>query len=125
MVMDLMLGELIYLVIGEGAIIIVGLASGISVWQYGLGFLEGVIIAAAIMIHMAVSVEDSVTMYEEEALKYTRKNYIIRMIVLLAVFLVIIFFKLGDIIAALFGLMALKVSAYIQPFTHKFTQKNK
>lgn len=125
MVMDLMLGELIYLVIGEGAIIIVGLASGISVWQYGLGFLEGVIIAAAIMIHMAVSVEDSVTMYEEEALKYTRKNYIIRMIVLLAVFLVIIFFKLGDIIAAIFGLMALKVSAYIQPFTHKFTQKNK
>lgn len=125
MVMDLMLGELIYLVIGEGAIIIVGLASGTSVWQYGLGFLEGVIIAAAIMIHMAVSVEDSVTMYEEEALKYTRKNYIIRMIVLLAVFLVIIFFKLGDIIAALFGLMALKVSAYIQPFTHKFTQKNK
>ena len=40
---------------------------------------EGVVIAAGIMIHMAVSVEDSVAMYEAEALNHTRKNYIIRM----------------------------------------------
>lgn len=88
-----------------------------------LGFLEGVLAAVAIMIHMAISVEDSVSMQEDEALKHTRIKYIVRIVFVVVVFLLIVFLKLGDIGAALFGLMALKVSAYLQPFTHKIYQK--
>ena len=124
MAAELLLGECIYFIVGEIIILTVtGIFFKESMLSWGIGFLEGVLIAAAIMIHMAVSVEDSVAMLEDEALKHTRINYIIRMVVVVIVFLLIIFLKLGDIVAALFGLMALKVSAYIQPFTHKIYEK--
>lgn len=124
MAAELLLGECIYFIVGEIIILAVtGAFFKESMLPWGIGFLEGVLIAAAIMIHMAVSVEDSVAMLEDEALKHTRINYIIRMVVVVIVFLLIIFLKLGDIVAALFGLMALKVSAYIQPFTHKIYEK--
>ncbi len=124
MAAELLLGECIYFIVGEIIILTVtGVFFKESMLSWGIGFLEGVLIAVAIMIHMAVSVEDSVAMLEDEALKHTRINYIIRMVVVVIVFLLIIFLKLGDIVAALFGLMALKVSAYIQPFTHKINEK--
>lgn len=125
MATELLVGELIYLILGEILIITITLLCGREhVLQWVLGFFEGVVIAVGLMLHMAVSVEDSVSMYEDEALKHTKKNYIIRMIVLLAAFLIIGFFGIGDILAALLGLMALKVSAYIQPFTHKILNNN-
>lgn len=122
---ELLAGELVYLVIGEAVILIAGIIWEYSIAGAALGFFEGVVIAAGIMIHIAVSVEDSVAMYEAEALNHTRKNYIIRMAALTVILLIIIFFDLGDIIGVLFGLMSLKVAAYIQPFTHKVTQKIK
>lgn len=118
---ELLLGEIIYLVVGG---MVIGVVSNDRI-QWIIGFLLGVILAIGLMIHMALSVEDSISMYEADALKHTRKSYIFRMIVLIIVFLMIIFLKVGNIIAALLGLMALKVSAYIQPFTHKFIQKFK
>lgn len=124
MAAELLMGECIYLAVGMIIILTVtGLFFRESMLSWVIGFFEGVLIAAAIMIHMAVSVEDSVAMLEEEALKHTRINYIIRMVAVAVVFLLIVFLKLGDIAAALFGLMALKVSAYLQPFTHKIYEK--
>ena len=124
MAAELLIGECIYFAAGMLIILMVtGIFFRESMLSWMLGFFEGVLIAAAIMIHMAISVEDSVSMLEEEALKHTRINYIIRMVLVVVVFLLIVFLKLGDIAAALFGLMALKVSAYLQPFTHKIYQK--
>lgn len=122
---ELLIGEALYLLLGELLIAAVVLVSGSGdLLKLALGFLEGVILAAVMLIHMTASVEDSVAMYEDEALKHTRKSYIIRMLILLAAFCLIFFLRLGDIIAALLGLMSLKVAAYIQPFTHKILQKN-
>ena len=124
MVTELMLGQAIYFVAGELIIILfTQLLHRGNLLQPALGFFDGVAAAIAVMLHMAVSVEDSVSMYEDEALKHTRKNYIIRMLMLLVIFLLIGFFGTGDILAAVFGLMSLKVSAYIQPFTHKIITK--
>lgn len=124
MTAELLIGECIYFAAGMLIILTVtGFFFRESMISWLLGFFEGVLVAVVIMIHMAVSVEDSVSMLEDEALKHTRINYIIRMAVVVIVFLLIIFLKLGDIAAALFGLMALKVSAYLQPFTHKIYQK--
>lgn len=124
MAAELLMGECMYFVTGMFIILMVtGFFFRERMLSWTLGFFEGVLIAVAIMIHMAISVEDSVSMLEEEALKHTRINYIIRMVLVVVVFLLIVFLKLGDIAAALFGLMALKVSAYLQPFTHKIYQK--
>lgn len=122
---ELLLGELAYLLAGELIIAVAAMLLDTNVdVKIALGFFEGVLLASVLLIHMASTLEDSVSMYEDEALKHTRKSYIIRILLLLAVFALIFFLKLGDIAAALFGLMALKVSAYIQPFTHKALQKN-
>lgn len=124
MAAELLMGECMYFAAGLLIILAVtGIFFRESMLSWVLGFSEGVLAAAAIMIHMAISVEDSVAMLEEEALKHTRINYIIRMVLVAVLFLLIAFLKLGDIAAALFGLMALKVSAYLQPFTHKIYQK--
>ena len=124
MAAELLIGECIYFVAGLLIILTVtGFFFRERMLSWTLGFSEGALIAVAIMLHMAVSVENSVSMLEEEALKHTRINYIIRIALVVVAFLLIVFFKLGDIGAALFGLMALKVSAYLQPFTHKIYQK--
>lgn len=119
MTMDLLLGEFIYLVPAGAIVFIVAEDKPQAV----LGFVLGGLLAAGMLIHMALSVEDSITMMEEEALKHTRKRYVIRIIVLVVVFLGMFFLKAGNLITALIALMSLKVAAYIQPFTHKFIQK--
>lgn len=125
MTKDLLTGEILYFLLGE--IIIIFLALNFKpdeIWQWTFGFFEGFLLAVFILLHMALALEDSVAMYEEEADKHTKKTYMFRMIILVVTFLLIVFLGLGNVGTALFGLMALKVAAYIQPFTHKFTQKS-
>ncbi len=91
--------------------------------QVPIGFLIGALYAQGIVIHMALSIEDSIRMKEDDALKYTRKNYIFRFIILIIIFLLMFFLKFGNLVSALFGIMTLKVSAYLQPFTNKVITK--
>ncbi len=91
--------------------------------QIAVGFLIGTLYAQGMVLHMAVSIEDSIWMMENDALKHTRKNYIIRLLILIVLFLLMFFLKFGNLISALFGIMTLKVSAYIQPFTDKVITK--
>ena len=116
---DLLLGEFIYLI--PVGIIVYIVADDKP--QAVLGFVVGGLLSVGMLIHMALSVEDSITMMEEEALKHTRKRYAIRMVILVVAFLAMFFLKTGNLITALVALMSLKVAAYIQPFTHKFIQK--
>lgn len=48
-----------------------------------------------------------------------RKTYVIRLFVVAVVFGVTAYFQVGNIIAALIGVMSLKISAYLQPWTHR------
>lgn len=119
MLIELLLGIGIYGILGQLLILI--FAKG-KLYE-SVGFLAGLALAVVMIIHMAIAIENSVELEEEGALKYIRKTYIIRIVCLLVVFLLLFFLKLGDVVAALFGILSLKVSAYLQPFTHKVTQK--
>lgn len=119
MLADLLLGEIIYFVLGEIIILLVAPDK----WGFFFGFLIGTLLAIGILIHMTLSVEDSVSMYEEEAFKHTRKNHVLRILIVLIVFFLIIFLDIANILAVLIGVMSLKVAAYIQPITHKLIQK--
>lgn len=118
---DLLLGEIIYFVLGE----IIILLAVPDKWKFSLGFIIGVFLAIGILIHMTLSVEDSVSMYEDEALKHNSKKYIIRILIVFVVFLLVIFIDIANVLAVLIGVMALKVAAYIQPITHKLIIKFK
>lgn len=119
--LELLVGIAIYGVFGVILIILFIPDKAFSI----AGFAIGDITSAAMIIHMSVELEKSLYMGEEGALKHTRKTTGLRMIVVAAVLIAVAWFRLGDIISSLVGIMALKVSAYIQPFTHKVFNKFK
>lgn len=117
--MELILGILIYAVPVEIIVLLVADRKLFST----IGFFAGVALAVFMTIHMAIIIEESVSRGEVGALKHVRFGYIIRIAVFLVVFLALFFLGIGDVVAALFGLISLKVSAYLRPLTHKVTQK--
>ena len=119
MLIKLLSGMTAYLLLGE-LVILLFFRDDIYI---GIGFFEGYLMALFMVFHMAYSIEDAVFMREDDALKHTRKSYAFRILIFVIVFSLIIFLKLGNIIAILFGIFSLKVSAYIQPFTNIFKRK--
>ncbi|MCI8490238.1 MAG: hypothetical protein HFJ04_08360 [Lachnospiraceae bacterium] len=106
------------------AILIYGVfAQCIGIWMaedkllYSTGLWIGVILAIGMAIHMAVVIEDAVSIGSSQGKLIAMS--LIRYIVVVLVFLCIIYFHLGSPIAAFVGVMGLKIAAYMQPFLHK------
>ena len=87
------------------------------------GFVAGVVISVMMLTHMYFELEKALYMGEAGALKHTRMTSGLRMVVVTAVMMVLAYSGIVNIFALLTGAMSLKVSAYIQPFTHKFLIK--
>lgn len=115
---ELLVGNLIYLLIGSCIIMIF-----IYDLKYLLGFITGVCMSCGMVVHMAVFIEQALHIGEFGAEKHMKKGAAIRYSVLIILFTIIGITKVVDIIAAMVGVMALKVSAYLQPFTHKIFLK--
>ena len=49
--------------------------------------------------------------------------YFIRLAVMIMVFAALYYFNIGDLLAALVGMFAMKVSAYLQPITNRISSK--
>lgn len=84
---------------------------------YSTGLWIGVLLAVGMAIHMAIVIEDAVS------LKSGRTKVImmslLRYVIVVIVFFCILYFHLGNPIAAFIGVMGLKIAAYMQPFIHK------
>ena len=85
-----------------------------------LGLALGTVISATMLTHMYLELEKALYMGEAGALKHTRMTSGLRMIVVSLVVAALAYSGLVNIFALLVGVMSLKVSAYIHPFTHKF-----
>lgn len=90
-----------------------------NIYQIIVGYIIGIIFSVSMIIHITASVERSLEMGEHGALKHTRIMYIIRMVALVIVFAIVLIAEVGNVFSLLFGLLSLKLSAYIQPITHK------
>lgn len=112
---ELLIGNVVYYIIGQ----IIILFAAKERLYLSLGFLAGVIISMIMTIHMIISVEQALSYNENGAGKHMKKTAIIRMVGCGIILVLIGFTKIVDIIGTLIGIMALKVSAYLQPFTHK------
>ena len=84
-----------------------------------IGLWAGIAVALFMAIHMKRSIEDSLDIGEENATSHARNAYAKRTGISLAVIAVIVCFKLGNPITLVVGIFPLKLSAYLQPFTHK------
>lgn len=112
---ELLIGNIIYYIIGQ--IIILCVAE--RKFYISFGFFLGVLISTCMVIHMAVVIEQAMCFNEKGAETHIRKTTAIRMVLVMVALIIIGLTDIGNIVAAVMGVMALKVSAYLQPFTHK------
>jgi len=88
-----------------------------------IGLWYGVLMAAGMAWHMWFSVPKSVDRGEGGARKFTTASSMIRYLVVVIVYAAICYFDFGSPLWAFAGIMTLKVSVYLQPFTHKLFMK--
>ncbi len=107
-----------------GILIYGALVELIGVWfvndklRYTTGLLIGIACAVGMAIHIAMIIEESVRIGEGHE-KYLSFKSVMRYLVLCAVMIAMMYFKLGNMITAVIGVLGLKVSAYAQPLLYK------
>lgn len=118
----LVLGIIVYGVIVELA----------GVWfvtdkvRYTTGLLIGISLACGMAVNIATVLRDAVELYgEDNAKKKIVAKSLLRYAVVVIVFFVMMKWNLGNLITAFIGVLGLKVSAYLQPFTHRVIQNCK
>lgn len=88
--------------------------------SYSSGLWIGIAMAAGMAVHMAVVLNDAADISAEEAAK---KRVIfqstLRYAVVVVLFFLTAYFRLGNLITLFIGVMGLKAGAYLQPLTHK------
>lgn len=92
--------------------------------RYTTGLWIGIGCALFMAIHIAISIEDAVSIGTEEgAKKKTIASAMFRYFVVLLVLTVMCYFNLGKILPAFFGILGLKISAYLQPLFDRLRGK--
>ena len=116
---ELILGILIYGILVQ----ITGIWFVKDKLSYSIGLWIGVLLAVGMAIHMAVVIEDAVSIGSSQGRLITMS--LLRYLVVVIVFVVISYFHIGDPIAAFVGVIGLKIAAYAQPFLHKAILKKR
>lgn len=116
------LPELLFGILAYGVVVqLVGMWFVEDRVQYTVGLWFGIVVAMGMAINMAIVILDAVdTMAERRSTVRTTLFSLLRYLVVVFVFFIVWYFKLGNPIVMFIGVMGLKVSAYLQPFTHKF-----
>lgn len=105
------------------------LAELIGVWfvsdrfGYSLGLLLGVAAAEGMAFHMAWSLNKTYELDEGAATKQMQKYSTLRYGVLIVFFGILMLTKVANPLSAFLGVLGLKVSAYLAPFTHKIFRR--
>ncbi len=114
----LVLGILIYGLIIE----LIGVWFVTDKIRYTSGLLIGISCAVGLAIHIAMIIEESVRIGEGHE-KYLSFKSVMRSLVLCAVLILMMVFKLGNMFTALIGVLGLKVSAYAQPLLYRIFKR--
>lgn len=119
---DLIATQFIWLIIGSAAIV----CAGINVPSILPGYAVGSIYSAVSIVHMAVIMNKAMYYEEKGAVARTLGGYFVRLFLLFAMEAVLYFAGgISSVFASIAGMFMMKVSAYIQPFTHKLFKKIK
>ena len=116
----LVLGIVIYGIVVE----LVGVWFVEDKLRYSTGLLIGITVAIGLAINIAVVIRDAVEIYGADGARNRLiVKSVLRYLVVVVVFFVMMKFNLGNLGTAFIGVLGLKVSAYLQPFTHKVILK--
>lgn len=101
----------------------------IAIWfvsdkiQFSVGLAFGVVIAIFMAIHMAYTLDRSLDLDEGTAMKKMQSGSFFRYGIVVCLVMLMTYFKVGNPLAAFAGIMGMKVSAYLAPFTHKIIRR--
>lgn len=103
------------------------LIQGIGIWfvddkiRYSTGLWAGIFVAMGMAVNMAVVIFDTVEeMAQGRSSRRASLFAALRYLAVVVAFGIVGYFKLGNVIVMFVGVMGLKISAYLQPLTHKF-----
>lgn len=89
--------------------------------QYTLGLWIGIILAMGMAVNMAVVILDAVDIMASRGTAVRTGFWsVLRYVVVIGAFVAAWYFEAGNPVVMFLGVMGLKVSAYLQPFYHKF-----
>lgn len=86
---------------------------------YTIGLFLGVLLAMAAAYHIWWVLDTAMDLDEKSAGKMMGSRYLYRYLALIALILILYYTNFGNAFTAFLGYMSLKVTAYIQPITHK------
>lgn len=86
---------------------------------YSIGLAIGTVLAVLAGVHMWWAIDKALDFQESSASKMIMKHSMIRYLVIVLTLALVMISGFANPLAAFLGLMGLKVSAYLQPFTHK------
>ena len=122
--------ELIYgllgIVIISGLHFVFGVAERIFGDKYIyiiIGFLIGILMSIILVMLMARTVENMLSIGDNGAVKEGVIGALIRAAIVIAVIVLLLVTHVGNVISMLIGLFSLKLSAYIQPIADKYIKK--
>ena len=122
--------ELIYgllgIVIISGLHFVFGVAERIFGDKYIyiiIGFLIGILMSIILVMLMARTVENMLSIGDNGAVKEGVIGALIRAEIVIAVIVLLLVTHVGNVISMLIGLFGLKLSAYIQPIADKYIKK--
>ena len=122
--------ELIYgllgIVIISGLHFVFGVAERIFGDKYIyiiIGFLIGILMSIILVVLMARTVENMLSIGDNGAVKEGVIGALIRAAIVIAVIVLLLVTHVGNVISMLIGLFGLKLSAYIQPIADKYIKK--
>ena len=91
--------------------------------SHSIGMLIGVVMALAMATHMAFSLSNALDWDEEHAKSSLWKSNILRYVLVVVCFMLSAYFRIGNMISCFFGIMTLKMAAYLQPYLHRLCNK--
>jgi len=91
-------------------------------WYYAKSLWFGVIFALVASMHMYRTL-DRALWYGEDASKLVSRGYMFRYGAAIIIFAIIGFTGVMNVLVVFLGYMSLKVTAYLQPITHKLCNK--
>lgn len=91
--------------------------------MYAKSLWFGILLAAINVVQMYRTLDKALDYGEKTATKLIFRGYVIRYIILIAFLSLIMITKVMNPLVVFMGYMSLKVTAFLQPITHKFSNK--
>ncbi len=86
---------------------------------FSSGILLGTFVAAGSALHMAYNLKAALNGDGAHAMRSVRIGLLVRYVAITLVFILFVYFQIGNVLSFFLGVMSLKISAYMQPYVHK------